>query len=149
MDLEKMSANIRKTYGLYRNAGLEILSADEVFKVRVVLGPETENHVKMMHAAYLFAGGEFLGGLVPMRHLAKPEIFQPVVRDLKIDFKAPAMTSVTAETFFTQAQAVEMNAALDNEGRYDFTLVADLKDENDVLVAQTTTNYAVRNFLGK
>lgn len=149
MDLKKMAAQIRENYALYRNAGLEILQADEVFKVKVVLGPETENHVSMMHAAYLFAGGEFLGGLVPMKHLAKPETFQPVVRDLKIDFKAPAMTSVTAEAIFTQAQADEMNEALDRDGRYDFTLIADVKDENGVLVAQTTANYAIRNFLGK
>ena len=148
MDLDKLSANIRDNYGLYRQAGLQILQADEVFKVKVVLGPETENHVQMMHAAYLFAGGEFLGGLVPMRHLAKPEKFQPVVRDLKIEFKAPAMTSVTAETVFTQAQADEMNEALEKDGRYDFTLVAELKDENGAVVALTTTNYAIRNFLG-
>ena len=148
MDLQKMAVSIRKNYALYDIAGLDILQADEVFKVKIALGPQTENHVKMMHAAFLFAGGEFLGGLVPMRHLAKPEKFQPVVRDLKIDFKAPAMSSVTAETVFTQAQADEMNAELDANGRYDFTLVADLKDENGVLVAQTTTNYAIRNFFG-
>ena len=148
MDIEKLSASIREKYGLYRNAGLQILQADEVFKAKVELTSETENHVKMMHAAYLFAVGEFLGGLVPMRHLAKPEKFQPVVRDLKIDFKAPAMTSVTAETVFSQAQADEMNAELDKDGRYDFTLVADLKDEAGTVVAQTTTNYAIRNFMG-
>ena len=112
------------------------------------LGPETENHLKMMHAAYLFAGGEFLGGLVPMIHLARPEKFQPVVRDLKIEFKAPAFSSVTAETKFSQAQADEMNDSLDKEGRFDFTLLADLKDESEKLVARTTTNYVIRNFLG-
>ncbi len=149
MDLQKMAAKTRENFSIYRNAGLEILQADEIFKVKVVLGPETENHVKMMHAAYLFAGGEFLGGLVPMRHLAKPEIFQPVVRDLKIEFKAPAMSSITAETIFTQSQADAMNAALDKDGRFDFTLIADIKDENQTLVAQTTANYAIRNFLGK
>ena len=124
------------------------MQADEVFKAKVKLTAETQNHVKMMHAAYLFAVGEFLGGLVPMRYLAKPDKFQPVVRDLKIDFKAPAMSSVTAETAFSKAQANEMNDALEKDGRYDFTLVAELKDENGTLVAQTTTNYAIRNFLG-
>lgn len=148
MDLEKLSANIREQYGLYRSAGLQILQADDIFKVKIELSPETQNHVQMMHAAYLFAGGEFLGGLVSMRHLAKPEKFQPVVRDLKIEFKAPAMSSVTAETLFSQAQADEMNAALDKDGRYDFTLIADLKDESGTLVAQTTTDYAIRNFMG-
>ena len=61
MDLEKMAADIRANYSLYGNARLEILEAHETFKVRMSLGPETENHLKMMHAAYLFAGGEFLG----------------------------------------------------------------------------------------
>ena len=41
-----------------------------------------------------------------------------------------------------------MNDTLDKEGRFDFTLLADLKDETEKLVAQTTTNYAIRNFLG-
>lgn len=148
MDFEKMAEGIRANYSLYGNANLEILQARESFKVRMSLGPETENHLKMMHAAYLFAGAEFLGGLVPMAHLAKPEKFQPVVRDLKIEFKAPAFSAVTAETHFSQTQADDMNAALDKDGRFDFTLLAELKDENETLVAQTTTNYAIRNFLG-
>lgn len=148
MDFKKMAAEIRSNYSIYANAHLEILEAHETFKIRMSLGPETENHLKMMHAAYLFAGGEFLGGLVPMVHLAKPEKFQPVVRDLKIEFKAPAFSAVTAETQFSQTQADEMNAALDKESRFDFTLLAELKDENETLVAQTTTNYAIRNFLG-
>ena len=148
IDLNKMAADIRAKYSVYGNAHLEILEANGTFKVRMSLRPETENHLKMMHAAYLFAGGEFLGGLVPMVHLAKPQKFQPVVRDLKIDFKAPAFSSVTAETQFSQAQADEMNKTLDEKGRFDFTLVADLKDENAKLIAQTTTNYVIRNFLG-
>ena len=147
MDLEKIAADLRANFTVYSNAHLEILEASETFKVRMSLRPETENHLKMMHAAYLFAGGEFLGGLVPMIHLAKPGKFQPVVRDLKIDFKAPAFSSVIAETHFSEGQAAEMNATLDSDGRFDFTLEAVLKDEADTLVAKTTTNYAVRNFL--
>ena len=148
MDFEKMAHDLRAKFTVYGNANLEILEAKETFKVRMSLRPETENHLKMMHAAYLFAGGEFLGGLVPMVHLAKPDKFQPVVRDLKIEFKAPAFSAVTAETEFSQDQADEMNAALDKEGRFDFTLLAELKDQSEKLVARTTTNYAIRNFVG-
>ena len=148
MDLEKVAGDLRAKFTVYGNANLEILEASETFKVRMSLRPETENHLKMMHAAYLFAGGEFLGGLVPMVHLAKPDKFQPVVRDLKIEFKAPAFSAVTAETEFSIAQADEMNATLDKEGRFDYTLLAEIKDQNEKLVARTTTNYAIRNFLG-
>lgn len=149
MDLENMAVSLRQKFPIYENAGLEILQADEIFKARVILGEKTQNHVHMMHAAFLFAGGEFLGGLVPMRYLEQPEKFQPVVRDLKIDFKAPALTSVTAQATFTQAQADEMNRELAENGRYDFTLVAELTDASGTLVAQTTANYALRNFTGK
>jgi hypothetical protein len=149
MDLEKMAESIRQQFPIYENAGLKILQADEVFKARVILGEKTQNHVHMMHAAFLFLGGEFLGGLVPMRHLKHPEKFQPVVRDLKIDFKAPALTSVTAQAHFSQAQADEMNQKLEETGRFDFTLLAELTDEAGTLVAQTMANYALRNFSGK
>ena len=97
MDIDKLSASIREKYALYRNADLQILQADEVFKAKVKLTAETQNHVKMMHAAYLFAVGEFLGGLVPMRYLAKPDKFQPVVRDLKIDHR-PCSTPQTRKS---------------------------------------------------
>jgi len=42
-----------------------------------------------------------------------------------------------------------MNRELAENGRYDFTLVAELTDEAGTLVAQTTANYALRNFTGK
>ena len=149
MDLEKMAESIRQQFPIYENAGLKILQADEVFKAHVILGEKTQNHVHMMHAAFLFLGGEFLGGLVPMRHLKHPEKFQPVVRDLKIDFKAPALTSVTAQAHFSQAQADEMNQKLEETGRFDFTLLAELTDEAGTPVAPTMANYALRNFSGK
>ena len=44
MDLKAPFANICENYSLYGNAGLQILQADETFKVKVELNPETENH---------------------------------------------------------------------------------------------------------
>ena len=73
-----------------------------------------------MHAGVLFSLGEFLGGLITARYLDNPRKFQPVVRDLKIDFKAPAMTDITATAYFSAEQALEMNAKLEETGRYDF-----------------------------
>lgn len=134
---------------IYEFLGLEVVAADgEVFKARVPLNANTANHVNMMHAGVLFAVGEVLGGLVAIKHLAKPEKFQPVVRSVTIDFKAPALTPITAEATFSAAQAAEMNAKLDETGKYDFELKASLKDENGTLVAETLGSYAIRNFLG-
>jgi acyl-coenzyme A thioesterase PaaI-like protein len=101
-----------------------------------------------MHAGVLFSLGEFLGGLITARYLDNPRKFQPVVRDLKIDFKAPAMTDITATAYFSADQALEMNAKLEETGRYDFQQKAVLTDTNGTVVAETLGSYALRNFMG-
>ena len=42
-----------------------------------------------------------------------------------------------------------MNRELEEPGRFDFVLHAELSDTNNQIVAKTTANYALRNFLGK
>lgn len=139
----------KKSCPIYDFMGLDTLEAENgLFRVRMPLSAETGNHLNIMHASVLFALGEVLGGFVTARHLAKPETFQPVVRKVTIDFKAPALTDIIAETRFSDAQAAEMNAKLDETGKYDFELKSTLTDTNGTEVAQTLGSYAVRNFLG-
>ena len=87
-------------------------------------------------------------GIITARYLDNPRKFQPVVRDLKIDFKAPAMTDIVATAYFSVEQAVEMNAKLEETGRYDFQQKAVLTDANGTVVAETLGSYALRNFMG-
>ena len=148
-DAQAKGAAATAKLAIYDFLGLEVVSMEGgVFRARVPLNENTGNHVNIMHAGVLFAVGEVLGGLVAIKHVEKPEKFQPVVRSLKIDFKAPAMTAITAEAHFSAAQAAEMNAKLDETGKYDFELPATLKDENGTVVAETLGAYAIRNFFG-
>ena len=150
MDGQAFGDGAKESCPIYGFLGLEVLQAEGgVFKARMPLNKDTSNHVNIMHASVLFALGEMLGGLVAAKHLAKPEKYQPVVRGLKIDFKAPALTAITAEASFSEAQAVEMNAKLDETGKFDFILKASLTDANGTVVAETEGDYAIRNFLGK
>ena len=149
-DLEAFEAIAKKSSPIYEYLGLKLLSAEEgVFQAQIPNIPATGNHIGIMHAGPLFALGEFLGGLVVARYLDNPQKFQPVVRDLKIDFKAPAMTDITAEAHFDASQALEMNAKLEEKGKYDFQLKAVLSDSNGTVVAETLGSYALRNFLGR
>lgn len=149
-DLEAFEAIAKKSSPIYEYLGLKLLSAEDgVFQAQILNNPATGNHIGIMHAGPLFALGEFLGGLVVARYLDKPDKFQPVVRDLKIDFKAPAMTDITAEAHFDTAQALEMNAKLEETGKYDFQLNAVLSDSNGTVVAETLGSYALRNFLAR
>lgn len=138
------------TCAIYDFLNLEAVSLEgDLLQARVPLIQATTNHVGIMHASVLFAVGEVLGGLVTVKHLEDKIKFQPVVRNLKADFKAPAMTAITAEARFSEAQAAEMNAALAESSRYDFELKAILSDENGTVVAETLGAYAIRNFTGK
>ena len=129
--------------------GLSVLEAENgVFKATIPNSKEAGNHIGIMHAGVLFSLGEFLGGLITARYLDNPRKFQPVVRDLKIDFKAPAMTDITATAYFSAEQALEMNAKLEETGRYDFQQKAVLTDTNGTVVAETLGSYALRNFMG-
>ena len=54
-----------------------------------------------------------------------------------------------AEAHFDASQALEMNAKLEETGKYDFQLKAVLSDSNGSVVAETWGSYALRNFLGR
>lgn len=148
-NLDQLLDGYKNSCDIYRYIDLRLLSNENgVFRCKVPLSKQTKNHVNMMHASVLFAIGELLGGMVCSQHIAKPEKFQPVVRDFKVDFRAPAFTDVTAEAFFDAAQAEEMNKQLEKNGRFDFPLAAKLTDDNGQLVAETLGSYAIRNFMG-
>ena len=148
-DIEKFEATAKQSCPIYVFLGLTQLSVEgDQFAAAIPLTQDTGNHIGIMHAGSLFALGEFMGGLVTARHIADPVKFQPVVRDVSIDFKAPALTDITATTQFSEAQAAEMNNQLAETGKYDFQLTTELKDSNGTLVAQTVASYAIRNFSG-
>ena len=149
-DLEALGAQYKKLCQIYDYIDLRITSmADGVFQCQVPLNDKTGNHLKIMHASVLFAIGEVLGGMVHHKYVADPARFQPVVRDLKIDFKAPAMSTITAAAMFDEGTAVEMNKQLEATGRYDYALAATLTDTHGQVVAETLGHYAIRDFRKK
>lgn len=149
MDLAAFEAGAKKNCPIYEFLRLTVLEAEDgVFKASIPNTKESGNHIGIMHAGVLFSLGEFLGGLITARYLDNPRKFQPVVRDLKIDFKAPAMTDITATAYFTAEQGLEMNTKLEETGRYDFQQKAVLTDANGTIVAETLGSYALRNFMG-
>ena len=149
MNLVAFEAGAKESCPIYEFLGLQVLEAKEgVFKALIPNTKASGNHIGIMHAGALFSLGEFLGGLIAARYVDNPRKFQPVVRDLKIDFKAPAMSNITATAHFTAEQAAEMNTKLEETGKYDFQQIAVLTDENGTVVAETVGSYALRNFLG-
>ena len=102
MDLVAFEAGAKKNCPIYEFLGLSVLEAENgVFKATIPNSKEAGNTLASCTQAY-FSHWEFLGGLITARYLDNPRKFQPVVRDLKIDFKAPAMTDITATAYLAQ-----------------------------------------------
>lgn len=113
------------------------------YYVHVPLSERTANHFNSFHAAFQFATAESLGGIV-IFETRKEQRYTPLVRNVSINFKKPAMTDLFAQTVFSLDDAVKMNTAMQACGRYDFTLTINIKNTADEVVSILTADYAVR-----
>ena len=101
------------------------------------------NHIGTMYAGVLFTVGEVLGGAIAAGSFDLSKVY-PVVKDLKINFRRPATTGVTAKTSMTEEQIEELDAKAQAEGKAQFILTAELHDEAGELVAETEGTYQIR-----
>jgi thioesterase domain-containing protein len=101
------------------------------------------NHLGTMYAGTLFAIAEMLGGAIALASFDGTKVY-PVVKDLRISYRRPARTGVTARASMTEAQIAEIAATVDANGRAPFSLVAQLFDDDGDLVAETDGNYQLR-----
>ncbi|WP_299009496.1 DUF4442 domain-containing protein [uncultured Shewanella sp.] len=116
---------------------------DGRYCVHVPLTKKTANHFQSFHAAFQFAAAESLGGIV-IFETRKVRAYTPLVRSVSIDFKKPAMTDLYAEAIFSKQQSRCMNTAMENTGRYDFSLTIEIKNTENEVVSILTAEYAVR-----
>ncbi|WP_156753337.1 PaaI family thioesterase [Actinokineospora pegani] len=101
------------------------------------------NHLGTMYAGVLFTVAEVLGGAICLPSFDVGR-FYPVVRDLKIDFRRPARSDVTATAELDAATVERVGAEAAAEGKAAFTLAAELVDAEGVVVATTVGSYQLR-----
>ncbi|OUS32226.1 hypothetical protein A9Q99_01370 [Gammaproteobacteria bacterium 45_16_T64] len=136
----------KKYFPVYEFMDLKNISSSHgIYQCFTPLSANTGNHISTIHAAFQWATAELLGGLVVLCNRTN-ERYIPVVKNLHIDFLAPALTGVTSTVYFTEEDVTKMNAALENSGRYDFELKSEIRGEDDQVVSRTRGNYAVRVF---
>jgi len=102
------------------------------------------NHLGTMYAGALFAVAEILGGAIVVGSFDVAKVY-PVVKDLKISFRRPATSEVTAKAAMEEAQIVELGAQADAHGKAEFTLLAQLFDDGGELVAEANGTYQIRS----
>ncbi len=129
---------------IYKHIGLTVESAGSgLYRCRLPMSEQNQNHVGTIHGCILWAGAEVLGGLVVVSNFDHSSLFY-VVRAVTIGFLKPARTDVTAETFFADEQIRELQDKLVRNGEAGFDLRAVIRDNHGTIVAETSSEYLIR-----
>ncbi len=143
---QKYQKAARSSCPIYTFLDLQVESIENGFyKARTPLSNNTKNHVNIFHAGPIWMTAEYLGGLIAAHNLTDHK-YQPVISALDIKFMRPAMSDITAETFFYDSDAKTMLTELEETGRYEFLIHIVIKDINKKVVAKADGKYVVKDF---
>ena len=141
--LEMGNAGLEHTIPVVFAMGVRFTDVGPGYAVAEVPFEGNGNHFGTMYAGVLFTVGEVLGGALSMAtfDLAK---YVPLVKHMTIDFLKPARSTVRASTSLDDDTIEQLKATADADGKAEFPLVAELHDEDGVLVGRTTGTYQIR-----
>jgi acyl-coenzyme A thioesterase PaaI-like protein len=101
------------------------------------------NHVGMMYAGSLFTLGEIAGGAIHVVSFDMTRLY-PIVKEINIRFRRPAMTDVTMEVELSAEEAARIQAEALEKGKADYALNLELQDAGGEVVSIVTGTWQVR-----
>jgi thioesterase domain-containing protein len=129
-----MAAYMESAIGIVKKMGLKVLSMkDGYVKLQMPFEPNV-NHVGTMYAGSLFTLGEFMGGAIFLVCFDMNKYY-PIVKDVQIRYRRPALTDITVELSMSREQVKGLTAALEEKGKADFPLELQLVDTGGEVVA--------------
>ncbi len=126
-----------------KRTGLTIVDMSERYvKIRMPLEGNA-NHIGMMYAGSLFSIGEISGGVI---HGASfdTEKYVPIVKEVSIRFRRPALTDVTLEVAITKEEADRIQNEAGEKGKADFALSLEIKDASGEVVSIVNGTWQIR-----
>ena len=123
------------------------LSVTEVSPQRVVLTVPFEgntNHVGIIYAGVLFTAAEIPPGILALVRFDPAKYF-PVVKQMTVDFRRPGRSAVTVVAELPADRAEQILAEAESEGKSEFTMDIEVRDENDDVVMTSHGIYQLRS----
>lgn len=143
IDLDGFTATVRSQVPILGAMGISVVElAPGVAAVEAPQEPNV-NHVGIFYAGSLFSLAEVLGGLLP---LVTWDVagYAPVVADLQIRFRRPAVGTIRASTRLSADEVDRVRSALTaGDAKVRFTLEATLTDGKGTEVATTSGQYVL------
>jgi thioesterase domain-containing protein len=141
--LEQLRSAIEQPFPFVTNCGLK-LEALEFGYTKLVMPIEGNgNHINTMYAGALFTLSEMAGGALSIGSFDM-NIFYPIIKDMQIKYKAPALTDISVEMRLTSEQINELIDTVSKNGKADFIMETELKNTVGEIVATTSATYQLR-----
>lgn len=93
-----------------------------------------ENHMGTMYAGAQFTLADITGGVLLLASF-DPQRFYPLLKDMRLEFLAPATTELTLSYQLPPEQLQQLQTLADATGKAQFELHGELKDQHGVTVA--------------
>ena len=123
--------------------GLRIVSLRDRYAKMLMPLEGNINHVGMMYAGSLFTLGEVAGGAIHTVSVDLTRLF-PIVKEVSIRFRRPALTDVTIEVELSAEEASRIQAEALEKGKADFALDLELEDANGEVVSTVSGIWQAR-----
>ena len=138
-------ALIETTVPIIEKMGIKVVEFRPYFaKLKLPL-ERNANHIGVIYAGSLFSLGEVAGGAIFLAVFDKTA-FVPIVKQVDIRFRRMATTDVTVEVAMAQSEAVRITAIAEKEGKADFQLTLEIKDENGVVCSIVNGTWQIRKW---
>jgi thioesterase domain-containing protein len=129
-----LAAYLESAIGIVKKMGLKVLAMKDGYVKLQMPIKENVNHVGTMYAGSLFTLGEIMGGAIFVACFDMNKYY-PIVKDVQIRYRRPALTDITVELSMSGEQVRQLTAALEEKGKADFPLELQLIDAGGEVVS--------------
>lgn len=140
---EQLRSMIAKGIPFVGNTGIEVEVMEKGYVKMRMPYTQNKNHVGTMYAGALFTLAELPGGAMFVTSFDTSR-FYPIVRDMSIRFRRPAVTDVWVEVKVSDEFVTKVQAEAEANGKADYEWECELKDANGTVVAIAKNIYQLR-----
>jgi thioesterase domain-containing protein len=140
---EAVKKLVEKKIAFVERMGLKVLELTPGYVKLMAPLRGNENHIGSMYAGALFTLAEIPGGALILTTFDPTKCY-PVIKELTIKFLRPAQSDITTEVFLSQQQVDLVNGEISKQGKAEFVLRGELKDESGTVVATSQGIYQLR-----
>ena len=129
--------------GAIKRTGIRVVALRDRYAKLLMPIEGNVNHVGMMYAGSLFTLGEIAGGAI---HVVSFDVTRliPIVKEVKIRFRRPAMTDVTMEVELSEEEASRIQTEALKKGKANYELNLELEDASGEVVSIVGGTWQVR-----